>query len=161
MIHCSQCDCLLPEDTLQCPNCHTSLKTPSYSPPNPAPAYRQNYDPAPAMSGLAIAAFVVSLFGLMIPCIVPLVALILGIVALVQINNNVGRLKGGGFAIAGIVIAGLSFILLPAILFPVFARAREKARQTSCLSKQKEIATAIMMYAQDNNGVLPPPSQIL
>ena len=39
--------------------------------------------------------------------------------------------------------------ILAAILFPVFARAREKARQTSCLSNLKQIGLAHMMYAQD------------
>jgi prepilin-type processing-associated H-X9-DG protein len=38
---------------------------------------------------------------------------------------------------------------LAAILFPVFAQAREKARQTSCVSNHKQVGTAMMMYAQD------------
>ncbi len=39
--------------------------------------------------------------------------------------------------------------ILAAILFPVFARAREKARQSSCLSNVKQITLGILMYAQD------------
>src|SRR5437879_7928003 len=39
--------------------------------------------------------------------------------------------------------------ILAAILFPVFAQAREKARQTMCLSNHKQIGTAMTMYAQD------------
>jgi len=39
--------------------------------------------------------------------------------------------------------------ILAAILFPVFARAREKARQTSCASNEKQMGTAVLMYAQD------------
>jgi prepilin-type processing-associated H-X9-DG protein len=45
--------------------------------------------------------------------------------------------------------------ILAAILFPVFAKAREKARQTSCLSNVKEIMLAILMYAQDYDETLP------
>jgi len=46
--------------------------------------------------------------------------------------------------------------ILAAILFPVFARAREKARQTSCLNNIKQLATAAMMYSQDyDEKVLP------
>jgi len=45
--------------------------------------------------------------------------------------------------------------ILAAILFPVFARAREKARQTSCLSNVKEIMLAVLMYAQDYDETLP------
>jgi type II secretory pathway pseudopilin PulG len=39
--------------------------------------------------------------------------------------------------------------ILAAILFPVFARARESSRQTSCRSNLKQIASAVMMYTQD------------
>jgi prepilin-type processing-associated H-X9-DG protein len=45
--------------------------------------------------------------------------------------------------------ASRSGSLAPAILFPVFARAREKARQTSCLSNMKQILLASLMYGQD------------
>jgi prepilin-type processing-associated H-X9-DG protein len=45
--------------------------------------------------------------------------------------------------------------ILAAILFPVFAQAREKARQTSCLSNVKQISLAVMMYAQDYDETLP------
>ena len=51
----------------------------------------------------------------------------------------------------------LAIIAIPAaILFPVFARAREKARQTSCLSNVKQIMLGVMMYAQDYDEVLIP-----
>lgn len=42
--------------------------------------------------------------------------------------------------------------ILAAILFPVFAKAREKARQSSCLSNLKQIAHATLMYCQDYDG---------
>ena len=45
--------------------------------------------------------------------------------------------------------------ILAAILFPVFARAREKARQSSCLSNCKQIALAVLQYAQDYDEKLP------
>ncbi len=44
---------------------------------------------------------------------------------------------------------------MAAILFPVFARAREKARQSSCLSNVKQIMLAVHMYAQDYDETLP------
>jgi prepilin-type processing-associated H-X9-DG protein len=46
--------------------------------------------------------------------------------------------------------------ILAAILFPVFGKAREKARQTKCLSNEKQIALAIAMYSQENEEKLPP-----
>jgi prepilin-type N-terminal cleavage/methylation domain-containing protein len=39
--------------------------------------------------------------------------------------------------------------ILAAILFPVFAQAREKARQTACLSNAKQLGLALTMYTQD------------
>jgi len=45
--------------------------------------------------------------------------------------------------------------ILAAILFPVFAQAREKARQSACLSNMKQVGTALMMYAQDYDEALP------
>ena len=52
-----------------------------------------------------------------------------------------------------VVIAIIS--ILAAILFPVFAQAREKARQTTCLSNFKQHCTAIPMYAQDYDEMFP------
>ncbi len=51
------------------------------------------------------------------------------------------------------VIAIIS--LLAAILFPVFAKAREKARQTSCLSNMRQILMAEQMYVNDWDGIYP------
>jgi len=45
--------------------------------------------------------------------------------------------------------------ILAAILFPVFAQAREKARATACLSNQKQLSTAMMMYVQDYDDRFP------
>lgn len=52
-----------------------------------------------------------------------------------------------------VVIAIIS--LLAAILFPVFAQAREKARQTACASNLKQIGTAFALYTQDYDDLLP------
>ena len=45
--------------------------------------------------------------------------------------------------------------ILAAILFPVFAKAREKARQASCVSNVKQIGLGILMYASDYDERLP------
>ena len=56
-----------------------------------------------------------------------------------------------------VVIAIIS--ILAAILFPVFAKVREKARQTACASNEKQLALGVLMYAQDNEEALPPAAQ--
>jgi prepilin-type N-terminal cleavage/methylation domain-containing protein/prepilin-type processing-associated H-X9-DG protein len=54
-----------------------------------------------------------------------------------------------GFTLIEILVVITIISLLAAILFPVFARAREKARQASCMSNLKQIGVAAAMYAQD------------
>ena len=54
-----------------------------------------------------------------------------------------------GFTLIELLVVIAIIAILAAILFPVFARAREKARQTSCLSNMKQLALGKLMYLQD------------
>ncbi len=56
-----------------------------------------------------------------------------------------------GFTLIELLVVIAIIAILAAILFPVFARAREKARQTSCLSNLKQISQAELMYESDND----------
>ena len=60
-----------------------------------------------------------------------------------------------GFTLIELLVVIAIIAILAAILFPVFARAREKARQTSCLSNVKQITLSALMYAQDYDETLP------
>ncbi|HEY3379874.1 MAG TPA: DUF4349 domain-containing protein, partial [Armatimonadota bacterium] len=53
-----------------------------------------------------------------------------------------------------LAVAGVALIMV-AIFFPVFGKAREKSRHTQCMSNQKQIALGIMMYTQENHERLP------
>src|SRR5580700_6968958 len=54
-----------------------------------------------------------------------------------------------GFTLIELLVVIAIIAILAAILFPVFAQAREKARAISCLSNMKQIGTAEQMYIQD------------
>jgi prepilin-type processing-associated H-X9-DG protein/prepilin-type N-terminal cleavage/methylation domain-containing protein len=59
------------------------------------------------------------------------------------------RMKTHSFTLIELLVVIAIIAILAAILFPVFAQAREKARQISCLSNTKQLGTALTMYLQD------------
>src|SRR5713226_4903050 len=64
--------------------------------------------------------------------------------------------RRNGFTLIELLVVIAVIAILAAILFPVFAQARQKARITSCLSNLKQLGTAVMMYVQDYDERLPP-----
>ena len=60
-----------------------------------------------------------------------------------------------GFTLIELLVVIAIIAILAAILFPVFARARAKARQTTCLSNIKNLTLAHHMYTQDNDECFP------
>jgi prepilin-type N-terminal cleavage/methylation domain-containing protein len=67
----------------------------------------------------------------------------------------VKSLRPRAFTLIELLVVIAIIAILAAILFPVFAQAREKARQTACLSNMKQIGLGLMMYVQDFDEVFP------
>jgi prepilin-type N-terminal cleavage/methylation domain-containing protein/prepilin-type processing-associated H-X9-DG protein len=64
--------------------------------------------------------------------------------------------KRRAFTLIELLVVIAIIAILAAILFPVFAQAREKARSASCLSNQKQVGLAFMQYVQDFDETMPP-----
>src|ERR1700756_3607746 len=63
--------------------------------------------------------------------------------------------RRSGFTLIELLVVIAIIAILAAILFPVFAQAREKARQASCASNMKQIGLAMIMYVQDYDETMP------
>jgi prepilin-type N-terminal cleavage/methylation domain-containing protein/prepilin-type processing-associated H-X9-DG protein len=63
--------------------------------------------------------------------------------------------KRRGFTLIELLVVIAIIAILAAILFPVFARAREKGLATTCLSNMKQLGYGFMMYVDDNSGTYP------
>jgi len=64
-------------------------------------------------------------------------------------------MRRSGFTLIELLVVIAIIAILAAILFPVFARAREKARQASCTSNLKQLGLAMLMYVQDYDNCFP------
>ena len=109
-------------------------------------------------SGMAIASLVLGILGF---CgITAILGLILGIAAHLKIRKSGGRLKGGGLATAGIVISGfmlfVSLLIGAALLLPALAKFKQQAQNSSCSNNARQVALAVRLYADENDGKCPP-----
>jgi len=108
-------------------------------------------------SRMAVASLVLGILG----C-TSIVGLILGIIALVKINDSRGGLAGRGLAIAGICVSGfMVFIGIPltammaGMLLPALAKAKARAQSINCIANMRQLGVATRTYAQSSGDRLP------
>jgi prepilin-type processing-associated H-X9-DG protein len=116
--------------------------------------------PVPSVEGktssLAIWSLVLGIVGLPLCGLGTIAGLVLGILAIVKINQSAGALKGRGLAIAGIVISSIALLVLPAaMLLPALARAKGRAQSIICMNNLKQLGLGMMMYRTDNKEQWP------
>lgn len=77
-----------------------------------------------------------------------------------KISTSIGAVKGSkrAFTLIELLVVIAIIAILAAILFPVFARARENARRTSCISNLKQLGLGMMQYTQDYDEKYPQPN---
>jgi prepilin-type N-terminal cleavage/methylation domain-containing protein/prepilin-type processing-associated H-X9-DG protein len=71
------------------------------------------------------------------------------------VRRSTGFTRSLGFTLIELLVVIAIIAILAAILFPVFAQARAKARQASCMSNMKQLGIATLMYAQDFDEMYP------
>jgi len=70
---------------------------------------------------------------------------------LITSDFQTSRARGKGFTLIELLVVIAIIAILVAILFPVFASAREKARQAACTNNLKQVELGILQYLQDND----------
>jgi len=145
-MNCSKCGTEIPDDAQTCRACGADLRLVATA----------AQGMGPKTSGLAIAAFVLGILCIPTLFLTAMPAIILGIIALVLIQQSRGKQKGRGFAIAGIVIPiFLLPLVLMVILMPALNRAKNQAKSVMCMSNLHQWSLVWKMYTDDNGGEFP------
>ena len=147
--YCSKCGAENTEDQKVCSACSWVLTSQSTQPAADAKT-----------SGLAITAFVLGVSSFLCAILTTVPAIIFGIVSLVKINKSNGRLKGKGFAIAGIAVSGVMLVvfviaMLAAILMPTIGCPKVPAKRIVCGTNMRGLVNAMAIYSNDYDDKLP------
>lgn len=152
-MYCPKCGTENPEDAQVCGSCSSTL-----------PGIQQEIRNTGAQtSGLAIASLVLGLLSFCTFFTTGIVAIVLGIISLVKMNKSGGRLKGTGFAIAGIAVPAVSAVfivpLMLGIMMPALVRTQQIAYRMVCGTNLSALGKYMLLYAGDYDEQYPTPSK--
>lgn len=156
-MYCRSCGAQNPDGAITCSVCNKPMNGQPVMSPQPMAHGGVYPSQIKKANNMAIVSLVLGILGFFSFGLTALFGVICGIIALNQINRD-DKYEGKGIAIAGTILSGVSFAFLSiflAILFPVFAQAREKAKETICMTNQRYLSRAMLLYAEDHDQKLP------
>jgi Domain of unknown function (DUF4190) len=129
-------------------------------PPGVSPGAPQFSNPGAASQGMAITSLVLGILSLVcFGCVAGIPAIILGHIAYSRARKLPFQCGGSGMAIAGFVMGYVSLlvtmVILPAMLLPALAKAKERAQSINCVNNMKQVGLAFRMWALDHNELYP------
>ena len=148
---CPYCAEAIQEDSQFCQFCGTNLG----SPPVPAASSIAVAPTDSHTSGKAIASLICGIFFFLLPAAI--VAIILGHLSYSEIQRSLGRIRGRGIALAGLILgyAGISFIpvlIIAAIAIPNLLRSKMAANEASAVGSMRTLNTASVTYSTTYGG---------
>ena len=114
----------------------------------------------PPTSGLAIAALLLGILSPFTCMLTALPAIIMGIIALVNIRSSRGTLKGLCMAIAGVALAALGMLILLGlgVVMPLMIKTHQAGVRVACRENLVAMGKAMRVYASEHEGRFPTPS---
>src|SRR4051812_42831812 len=150
-MHCNGCGCVLHEGEQFCPGCGKSVLAPAPPTPQAIPPLPPMYVGDAHPSGKATASLICGIFFFLFP--LPIVAVVLGHMALSEIKRSAGKLIGEGRAIAGLVLGYFGLLsaipillIVAAIAIPNLLRSRMAANEASAVASVRAINVAQSTY---------------
>lgn len=149
MAFCHTCGSELAPGSMVCPTCHTSVA--QTGPPG--------WGPPVQTSGLAVASLILGILFLIFPAAI--LAIILGHISRSQIRGSAGRIKGGGMALAGLIlgyagVAVIPILIIAAIAIPNLLRSKMAANGAAAVGSLRTLHMAAMTYYSAYDHGYPP-----
>ncbi len=158
---CNNCGREVPDNSPFCNNCGASMQSTAPSVPYPVVPSAASVETVPT-DGEATASLILGILSItMFLFLAGIPAIILGHMSRNNIHKSMGKLKGEGIALAGLIMGYISLLAIPLILIiaaiaiPNLLRARMAANEAAALSSVRAVNTANVTYQMEKQGGFP------